>query len=310
MSARQRLQLPAVGIWTPALDTVPTARARELAVELEELGYGALWVPEGAGRDPFTTLALLLASTSRLVGGTGIANIYARDPLSMASAARSLTEAFPDRVLVGLGVSHANLVSGVRGHSYGKPLATMDTYLDGVLGATFTAVPPPHEVRYVLAALRRGMLGLAAKRTAGAHPYLVTPEHTASARALMGPAAVLCPEQTVVLESDPAAARTLARRFLDPYLAMPNYAASLEAMGFGEEDQAAGGSDRLVDALVAWGDEEQIRTRVVDHLAAGADHVAVQVVVDAGHDLPRLHWQPGLPDTQWRVLAPALRGLR
>jgi probable F420-dependent oxidoreductase len=293
--------LPPVGVWTGALDMVPAGRARDLAAELESLGYGAIWLPEVAGRDPFVHLALLLSATERIVGATGIASIWARDAVTTSCAAKSLTEAFPDRVVIGLGASHESLVGGLRGHEYARPLSAVRAYLDGIEAAPYTAQRPTTPVRYVLAALRRRMVGLARERTAGAHPYFVTPEHTAWAREVLGPAPLLCPEQAVVLETDRDRARTVGRAHTSVYLAQPNYVNNLRELGFTDEDLTPpGGSDALVDALVAWGDVDAVVGRVRDHLDAGADHVAVQV-------LPAE--KRGVPDEQWRLLAEPLTRL-
>jgi probable F420-dependent oxidoreductase len=297
-----RFSLPPVGLWTGALDMVPANRARHLAAELECLGYGAIWVPEVAGRDPFVHLALLLAATDRIVCATGIASIWARDAVTTSCAAKTLTEAFPERVVVGIGASHANLVHGLRGHDYTKPLTAMRAYLDDIDRAPYTAHRPTAPVRYVLAALRRRMLGLAGERTEGAHPYFVTPEHTLHAREILGPAPLLCPEQAVVLETDRDRARTIARAHTSVYLAQPNYVNNLRELGFTDDDLSSpGGSDALVDALVVWGDEEMVVGRVREHLDAGADHVAVQVLPNE---------KRGVPDEQWRLLAAPLSELK
>jgi probable F420-dependent oxidoreductase len=300
MADHDRLELPRIGLWTGALDAVPTARARELAAELEELGYGTLWIPEVAGRDPFVHLALILASTKRLIGATGIANIWARDAVTTSGAVKALTEAFPERMLLGLGVSHQNLVNDLRGHNYDKPLTAMREYLAAMDSAPYSAFRPTTPVRRVLAALRPKMLRLSADQADGAHPYFVTPEHTAKARETLGAGPLLCPEQAVVLESDPAKAREIGRIYTSVYLAQPNYVNSILELGFAEEDLADGGNDAFVDALVAWGDEEAILTRVRAHLDAGADHVAVQALAPGRRDVP---------DKQWRDLAPALTTL-
>jgi probable F420-dependent oxidoreductase len=300
MADHDRFALPRVGLWTGALDSVPASRARELAAELEELGYGALWIPEVAGRDPFVHLALLLSSTERLIGATGIANIWARDAVTAAGAVKGLTEAFPERVLVGLGVSHRNLVSDLRGHNYDKPLTAMRQYLEAMDAAPYSAHRPTTPVRRVLAALRPKMLRLAADKTDGAHPYFVTPEHTATARETLGAGPLLCPEQAVVLESDPDTARAIGRAYTSIYLGQPNYVNSILELGFAEEDLADGGTDAFVDALVAWGDEEAILSRVRAHLDAGADHVAVQMLSAGRRDVP---------EQQWRDLAGALTSL-
>src|SRR5882757_2410929 len=301
MVDRERFAIPRIGIWTGALEMVPAGRAQELAAELEELGYGAVWLPEVAGRDPFVHLALLLSATRTLIGATGIANIWARDAVAASGAAKGLTEAFPERMLLGLGVSHQNLVSELRGHNYNKPLSAMRDYLDGMDAAPYTSFRPTTPVRRVLAALRPRMLRLAAEKADGAHPYFVTPEHTAKAREILGAEPLLCPEQAVVLETDPDAARAIGREYTKVYLAQPNYVNSILELGFTEADLADGGSDKFVDALVAWGDADAIVARVGAHLDAGADHVAVQALSAQ---------KRGVPDQQWRELAPALATLR
>lgn len=288
-----------VGVWTMQLDFQPATRAREAAAEIEALGYGALWIPEALGREAFTNAALLLGATRRIVVATGIANIWARDAMAMAAAEKTLAEAYPGRFLLGMGVSHAPLVEGLRGHRYRRPLAAMCAYLDAMDAAPFIAVPPGVPATRVLGALHPKMLALAAARTAGAHPYFVPPEHTAAARQILGPRALLAPEQAVVLETDPARAREIARAHLATYLPLPNYARNLARLGFGEDDLAAGGSDRLVDAIVAWGGVDAIGARVRAHHDAGADHVCVQVLPAE----PR-----ALPLAEWRELAPALLG--
>jgi probable F420-dependent oxidoreductase len=301
MPIEDAFALPPVGVWTGALDMVPTARARDLAAELESLGYGAVWLPEVAGREPFVHLALLLSNTERIIGATGIASIWARDAVTTSCAARSLTEAFPDRVLIGLGVSHENLVGGLRGHDYDRPFSAMSRYLDQIDRAPYTAQRPTTPVRYVLGALRPRMLGLAGQRTEGAHTYLVTPEHTARARTILGDGPLLCPEQAVVLEADPGKARSIARAHTSVYLAQPNYVQNLRNLGFTHADlDPPGGSDALVDALVAWGNAEMVVARIREHLEAGADHVPVQMLPPH---------KRGLPDNQWRELAAPLAEL-
>jgi probable F420-dependent oxidoreductase len=295
-----RFAVPRIGIWTGALDVVPASRAQELAAELEELGYGVVWLPEVAGRDPFVHLALLLSATRTLVGATGIANIWARDAVTTSGAAKGLTEAFPERVLLGLGVSHQNLVNDLRGHNYHKPLSAMRDYLAAMDAAPYTSYRPSTPVRRVLAALRPKMLGLAGEQSDGAHTYFVTPEHTAKAREILGAEPLLCPEQAVVLESDPTRARAIGREYTKVYLAQPNYVNSLLELGFAEDELTDGGTDRVVDALVAWGDSDTLLARVREHLDAGADHVAVQA-------LPAE--KRGVPDEQWRELAGPLTSL-
>jgi probable F420-dependent oxidoreductase len=293
------MELGRVGVWAHQLDGVPSGQAQEHAAEIEEMGYGALWIPEMVGRESFCSSMLLLAGTRRMVVATGIASIYARDALCANSAWNTVSEAFPDRFLLGLGVSHQVMVEGIRGHDYSRPYSAMEAYLDAMDNGLFTASPPTAPPRRVLAALGPRMLRLAAERTQGAHPYFVPPEHTAFARETMGPGALLCPEQAVVLETDPSRAREIARSHMAIYLGLPNYTNNLKRFGVTDEDLADGGSDRLVDTVVAWGDEETIAARVAEHHAAGADHVCIQVVAPEG---------TGVPTDIWRRLAPALLG--
>jgi probable F420-dependent oxidoreductase len=286
-----------VGIWTFALELQPARRAQEAAAEIEALGYGALWIPEAMGREALTHAGLLLAGTSRLPIATGIANVWARDAMAMAAAEKTLDEAYPDRFLLGLGVSHAPLVDTVRGHHYDKPLTFMRHYLDAMDAAPFLAAPPSHPPQRVIGAHAPRLQAHAAEGTAGAHPYFVPPEHTARARQTMGKGPLLAPEQALVLETDPGKARTIARGHMSIYLGLPNYVRNLRSLGFGDDDLRDGGSDRLVDAIVAWGDVAALRDRVRAHHAAGADHVCVQVLPAD----PR-----ALPLAEWRELAPAL----
>lgn len=274
-----------VGIWYGAIDALPTPEAQRAARLVEELGFGALWVAEAVGRDPFVSSAVLLSATERLVLATGIANIYARDPMTMAACQKTLAEAFPDRFLLGLGVSHGHLVAGVRKHDWSRPYSYMVEYLDKMDKALFMARGPERDPGRLLAALGPRMLELAATRAHGAHPYFTTPDHTHRAREAMGSDALLAPEQMVVLETDPTEARRIARAGMKIYLGLPNYYNNLARLGFDESDWTDGGSDRLVDAIVAWGTEDQIARRVAEHHDAGADHVCVQILQD-GTDLP------------------------
>jgi probable F420-dependent oxidoreductase len=287
-----------VGIWTFALELQPAAKAQEAAAEIESLGYRALWIPEAMGREALTHAGLLLAGTKRLTIATGIANVWARDAMTMAAGQKTLDEAYPGRFLLGMGVSHAPLVEGMRGHRYEKPLSFMRRYLDAMDAAPFLAARPSQPSRRVIGALAPKMLSLAAQRTDGAHPYFVPPEHTARAREIMRPGPFLAPEQAVVLETDPSAARAIARAHMELYLRLPNYTNNLRSLGFGDDDLRDGGSNRLVDAIVAWGDVDAIVARVRAHHAAGADHVCIQVLPADPRALPL----PG-----WRTLAPALR---
>jgi probable F420-dependent oxidoreductase len=289
--------LPPIGIWTGALDNVALSQAQELACELEELGYGAIWLPEVAGRDVMFHMGMLLAATERLVLATGIASIWARDAVTMTGGIKGLTEAFPDRVVLGLGVSHQHLVEGLRGHHYDKPLAAMRAYLDAMDDSPYSAERPTTPIRRVLAALGPKMLALAAEKTDGAHTYLVSPEHTATARETLGAGPLLCPEQAVVVETDPARARQIGRSHTKTYVGLPNYQNNLRRLGFGDDDFADGGSDRLIDTILAWGDVDAITARVRAHLDAGADHVSIQALVEE---------RRGVPAEAWRTLAPAL----
>ena len=285
-----------VGLWTGFLDPRPASELRERVAEIDEAGWGALWLPEAVGREPFVNCALALEASSRLVVATGIAGIFSRDAMTMAAGHRSLTEAFPNRFLLGLGVSHQPMVEGLRGHDYSRPLASMRAYLDAMDAAIYVGAPPPHEPQRVLAALGPKMTALAAERAMGAHPYFVPVEHTAGARATLGDGPLLCVEQAVVLETDPSKAREIARTHAAIYVTLPNYTNNLRRHGFGDDDFADAGSDRLVDAIVAWGDEATVAARVRAHHDAGADHVCVQVVT--------ADFSPGVD--QWRRLADAL----
>jgi probable F420-dependent oxidoreductase len=300
MESPSRFALSPIGIWTGALDMVPALQAQELAGELEALGYGAIWLPEVAGRDVFVHLAFLLSATERLVGATGIASIWARDPVTMTGGVKGLTEAFPERVLLGLGVSHHNLVQELRGHRYERPLKAMQNYLDAMDKAPYTAVRPTTPVRRVLAALGPKMLLLSGERTDGAHTYLVPPDHTEHARKQLGTDPLLCVEQAVLLESNPARAREIGRAHTKVYVGLPNYQNNLRRLGFIDEDFEEGGSDRVVDAIVAWGDEQAIVDRVRAQFDAGADHVCVQPLPAKPREVPA---------DQWRTLGPALAEL-
>src|ERR1700681_348804 len=284
--AQRTMQLGACGVWTFQLDVLSAARMPEAVAELEELGYGAVWYGEAIGREALTKAGLLLAGTKRIVIATGITNIYGRDAVTLAAAQKTLAEAYPNRFLLGLGVSHVPLVEKLRGHRYDKPVPTMRAYLDAMDQAPYQAVPPPSKPLRVLAALGPKMLKLSAERADGAHPYNTTPKHTAQARELLGPGPYLCPEQAVVLQTDPAKARAIARKFLAIYPTLPNYTNNFLRLGFQESDFSNGGSDRLIDALIAWGDLNTVLNRLKEHHAAGADHVCIQVLTDDSKTFP------------------------
>ncbi|WP_433510591.1 LLM class F420-dependent oxidoreductase [Nonomuraea sp. CA-143628] len=273
-----------VGVWNSTLGGESASFERDAAAEIESLGYGTLWVGEGPkAKEALVHSAILLGGTRQMMIATGIANIWARDATAIATGANALAEAYDGRFVLGLGVSHAPLVSA-RGHDYSKPVSAMRAYLDAMDASEYGG-PLPEPAPRLLAALRPKMLDLAAKRAQGAHPYFVTPEHTARARAVLGPDPVLAPEQTVVLDADPERARRTARRFMALYLALPNYANNLRELGWDDKDLADGGSDALVDAIVAWGDPETIIGRVRAHLDAGADHVCIQPLAETAGDM-------------------------
>jgi probable F420-dependent oxidoreductase len=285
------MELGPIGIWTGQFDYQPAAKAREAVAELEQLGFTAVWFPETVGRESLTHAALLLGATSRIVIATGIANIYARDCVTMAAGQNTLAEAYPGRFLLGLGVSHIPLVEQVRGHSYGKPVASMRAYLDGMDRALYRAVLPSVAPIRVLAALGPQMLRLAAARAGGAHSYFVPPEHTAGAREILGSDRLLAVEQAVILETDSTKAREIARAHTSRYLVLPNYVNNLRRLGFGNADLKEGGSDRLVDAIVAWGDMTAVIDRVRAHQSAGANHVCIQLLAADPQALPMAQWR-------------------
>ncbi len=278
-----------IGIWDRWFRSAEPEEAAVVAAEVEGLGYDAIWFPAGQDGEWFARARAMLDATARVVVATGIVNIWTNDPEVTAAHDAALRAEHPERFLLGLGVGHAPI-----DRRYARPLTAMREYLDRLDAAS---PPVPREGR-AIAALWPRMLDLARERSAGSHSYLVTPEHTRRAREALGPDALLVPEQTVVVESDPERARELARRFLAGYLTLPNYVENLRRLGFGEQDLAGEGSDRLVDALVAWGEPDELRARVDAHRAAGAGHVCVQVVGTRGDGPPR---------AGWRVLASPLR---
>jgi probable F420-dependent oxidoreductase len=284
-----------IGFWTFQLDSQPAKRAQELVSEVEALGFGAVWIPEGFGsKEAFAHSAILLAGSRDIVVATGIASLWARDPMAMSNGSRALAEAYPGRFLLGIGVSHEVRASG-RGHVYERPYSKMREYLEAMDLAPAPGSTPP--APRVLAALGPKMLALSAERAMGAHPYFVPVEHTARAREALGPDKFLAPEQLVVLGANPDKARTIGREFMSHYLGLPNYANNLRRLGWGDADMDEPYSDRFVDALVAWGDVGAVRRRVREHYDAGADHVSVQIVrEDAGE----------FPIEELRELAPAL----
>jgi probable F420-dependent oxidoreductase len=284
------------GIWTSLLDMHPTTRVREVISELDEMGWGAVWRPESTGRDALISSTLWLESCPRMAVATGIAQTYARHPMTTMAATRTIDEAHPGRFLLGLGVSHAPMVEGVRGLDYSTPLADMREYLAAMDAAPYTAQGPQERPPRILAALGPKMLELSATAADGAHPYFTVPDHTALSREIIGPDKYLAPEQMCVLETDPGRARDIARANMARYLQLPNYTNNLQRMGF-EEAEINDISDRLVDAIVVWGDIDTVVARLQEHIDAGADHVCVQALVEDANDLPM---------DDWRQLAEAL----
>ncbi len=271
------MNLDKLGVWA-ATDRLAAADAAALAKRAEAWGYGAFWIPEATGREAFSACAWLLANTTRLIVAAGIANIYARDPFAALAAQQGLNEQSNGRFLLGLGVSHVPLVEGLRKLKYGKPVATMRAYLQSMASSRYGSVAPAETPQTVLAALGPKMLELSRDLADGAHPYNVPPEHTRQAREILGPGKHLCVEQGAVLETDATKARAAARRFLSVYLGLPNYVENWKRLGFSDADVAGGGSDRLIDSVIVWGDEKAIRTRIDAHWQAGADHVCVQAI--------------------------------
>jgi probable F420-dependent oxidoreductase len=275
------MKLGKLGVWG-LFNELTAAEYAALAQRVERWGYGALWLPEALGRDLLVASSWLLANTTKLQVATGIAVTYARDSLAALNAQYGLAEQSGGRFLLGLGVSHGPFVEAVRGHKYEKPVPAMRAYLDGMKQAQYHGAPPPERPATVIAALGPKMLELAASDADGAHTYNVSPDHTARAREILGPGKLLCAEQKVVLETDPAKARAIGRRVLGYSLDLPNYRAHFLRQGFAETDLENGGSDRLVDSIIAWGDEAAIRARIEMHWTAGADHVCIQALPREG----------------------------
>ncbi|APU12519.1 TIGR03620 family F420-dependent LLM class oxidoreductase [Actinoalloteichus fjordicus] len=299
---RRLPDLGRVGVWTNGTAWQSPERNAELAAEVEELGYGAVWLSEGVTRDPFLDADAMLRATSRLTLATGIAVISLRQPWAVNALTARLADAHPDRFLLGLGTSNAAFVRDLLGLPFDKPLAAMRDYLTGLDAARAATaamgldVAGPRQPR-VLSALGPKMLALAGSHAEGTHTYLVPPEHTALARQTLGPGPLVVPEQAVVLSTDHEVVRRRARAHVGSYLARPAYPANWIRLGFTEDDLVDGGSDRLVDAVVVGGDAAAIRARVQAHLDAGADHVCIQALGDDSTTVDV---------DQWRELAPAL----
>lgn len=281
------MDLSGRGVWFYP-DGLTSDETVDFAKRLEEMGYSALWLPDAGGRDVFALAARLLDHTDRLVIATGVANVYARDPLAMKSAQLTLAEQSGGRFLLGIGISHQLLVEDVRGHVYGKPVTTMRAYLEGMKAAQYGGFPPAEEPPTVLAALGPKMLELARDEAEGAHPYMVTPEHTRNARGILGPQKLLCTEQKVLFEADRTKAFEIARASaaISMGLMLPNYQKNLIRLGFEAKDFEGGVSDRVIEAVVAMGDAAALNARVDAHLEAGANHVCIHPLHPEGESKP------------------------
>jgi len=278
-----RARLGGVGVWSFAFDALRAVDVRESVGVIESLGYPALWVPEGgSSREIFAHLSLLLAATREMTVCSGIANVTARHPEAMVGGARTLADAYGERAVVGIGIGH-QYTAGRRRQEWDDPVGRMAAYLDA-MDAARMGPDPEVPVRRLIAALGPRMLEVAASHATGAHTYFVPVEHTAKARELLGPEPVLAVEQTVVVSGDPAVARGIARPWAADYLGLPNYANNWRRLGY-EDDLDDGGSDRLIDAAIAWGNVSSIASRVREHLDAGADHVCVQVISGRDDDV-------------------------
>jgi probable F420-dependent oxidoreductase len=285
------MEVTGTGIWDRRLRDGDPGAIAEYAAELEELGYSALWFHD-VGGDIFGALGLLMSATRRVTVGTGILNLWMHTPAETAAGRAALIVEHGRAPFLGIGVSHAPIINAIQPGRFTSPLETTREYLD----ALDAADPPVPVDERLLAALRPKMLELASERSRGAMPYHMPPEQTRRAREVLGPSALLAPEQAVLLETDPEKARTAGRTALKLYMGLPNYVNAWRWLGFSDDDLTGGGSDRFVDAVVAWGDEDAIRRRVQEHRDAGADHVCIQVISDD---------EKGLRET-WRSLAPAL----
>ena len=279
------MRLTGTGIWSPQLRYGDAALIADAAAELDELGYNAIWIPD-VGGDVLGSVESLLRSTPRIVVATGILNVWMQDPAEVAGRRASWNADWQRRFVLGLGVSHAPLIDHGHPGRYEKPFSKMVEFLDAL---DVAEVPFPAGAR-VLAALRPRMLGLARDRAAGVHPYFVPPEHVARAREILGPDAMIGVELAVVRDQDPSTARATARRHTATYVNLPNYTNNLRDFGFGDEDFAENGSDRLVDAIVAWGDLDTIAGRVSAMRDAGADHVCIQAI-RPDDEIPREDWR-------------------
>jgi len=286
------MTLGRLGVWY-STDKLDGSQLRDFVRTVEKNGYSTLWYPESRGYESMSLAAYLLSSSEKLVIGSSIANIYARDSYTALRAMVSLNALYGDRFVLGLGVSHIPMVEGLRGHRYDKPLGAMSAYLDGINKLAPAGEPPP----VMVAALGPKMLALSGAKSRGAVPYNVTPQHTAQAAAILGPSRWLAVEQKVTLETDPVKARTLGRKELSRYMVLPNYRNNWLRLGFTEAELADGGSDRFIDAMVLWGDTEAIKRGLRAHFAAGATHLCLQPVHADGDFAARDRMLAALADT-------------
>jgi len=286
------MTLGRLGVWY-GTDKLNGAQLADLVGTVEKLGYSALWYPESRGYESLSLAGYLLSKSGKLVVGSSIANIYARDAYTARRGMVSLNDLYDGRFILGLGVSHIPMVEGLRGHRYDKPIPAMRAYLEGI----HKDLPGADEAPVVVAALGPKMLELSAAKSRGAVPYNVTPRHTAKAAAILGPNKWLAVEQKVSLETDPAKARTLGRKELARYMLLPNYCNNWLREGFTEADLANGGSDRFIDAMVLWGDAAAIRKGLRAHFEAGATHVCLQPVHADGDFAARDRMLKELADT-------------
>ena len=279
------LGLGTFGLWSGQLGLLDAGTARTTVRHLEQIGFTTVWINESFAKEALSHAAFLLDWTTNITVATGIASIWARDPVTASNGARTLLDAHPGRFVLGVGASHGPIVAK-RGHAYTRPLEQTRAYLEAMNTAPHqgairaTAAPP-----VLVGALGPRMLELARDLSDGAHPYLVPVEHTRRARAILGPHRTLAPEQAIVFDPDAVRARRHGREHLAYYLELPNYVRNLRRLGWNDEDLRDGGSDALIDALIAWGEPERIATLVAEHLEAGADHVALQVLTDTPDEL-------------------------
>ena len=286
------MKLGRLGVWYSA-DKCNAAQVADLVRVVERNGYSAYWYPEGRGYESMALASYLLAKSDKLVVGSSIANIYAREPYAAKQAMLMLNDFYGDRFILGLGVSHRLTVEGLRGLKYDKPIATMRAYLDGV----HKDLPTGTEAPVVVAALGPKMLELSAQKSMGAVPYNVTPKHTAIAKKMLGPNKVLAVEQKVTIETDAAKARALGRKELARYMVLENYRNNWLREGFSEADLANGGSDKFIDAMCLWGDANTIKKGLRAHFDAGATHVCLQPVHADGDFAARDRMLAALADT-------------